>query len=647
MHVRLTAIIATILTMKLCCAVFAQDNAQHILVMSPEKLMEVLKNPQATVFDKAKACQRLALVGTKEAVPALAALLSEETLNAYARCGLESIQDLSVDVALREAAGKLHGRQLVGVLESIGRRRDVLAISYLNRLLDNNDATIATAAARALGAIGTVQASKHLTEALNKDLHGKTAVAEACLVCADRLIASAENSQALAIYQLVSKSKVPKHLRLAALAGQFRLQQTKALELLLTQFHSPDEDDFELGLAVARQLEGKDVSEVLAIELADMSPPRQALLLMALADRIDNVPLSAVLTAVKSPSEAVRAAAIEVLAKQGDHSTAEILIEAALEDSFVADLARRRLQTLQGDTINDAIAIRLKEADSKSKVVLLELTGARRILTAKPIVVSLLADSDETIRCAALTAFGQLADLNELEILLNYALAETKSAESETAQAALEATVQRTTNRDDCAARLAARLDSAPSLSKSYLLKLLGQISGPTALNCVTSASKSTDLKVKDAATKELGQWPNSEAAPSLLDIAVNDSDPKYRIRALRGYIRIARQLQLPDNERIEFFRKAMQISQRDEEKQLALGILPRISSAVTLELAVSYLQYPALKEASADAAIRIAGKLVASDPKAVAIAMQQVINSGVVDDRAQQLLAGAQAGSK
>ena len=55
----------------------------HLLAAEREeearKLIEVLKSG-APAFEKAKACQRLAVVGTKESVPVLAGLLADEEL---------------------------------------------------------------------------------------------------------------------------------------------------------------------------------------------------------------------------------------------------------------------------------------------------------------------------------------------------------------------------------------------------------------------------------------------------------------------------------------------------------------------------------------------------------------------------------------
>ena len=88
----------------------------------------------------------------------LAALLGDEKLSHMARYAPRADPDSSVDDALREAAGKINGRNLVGVMGSIGVRRDVKAVDLLCQRLKDQDADVAQAAARALGSLGTAAA---------------------------------------------------------------------------------------------------------------------------------------------------------------------------------------------------------------------------------------------------------------------------------------------------------------------------------------------------------------------------------------------------------------------------------------------------------------------------------------------------------
>jgi HEAT repeat protein len=183
-------------------------------------LIGFLKDSKATTFQKAKSCQRLAGIGTEEVVPALAALLADPQLAVYARYGLEPIPGPAADLALRDALRKVKGKLLVGVINSIGVRRDAGAVGALAALLNNPDVETARAAAAALGSIGDAQAAKALQDGLAQTKGpARAAVAAAGLVCAERLLAQGSRDPALAFYNTLTRTDVPKPVRLAAMRG--------------------------------------------------------------------------------------------------------------------------------------------------------------------------------------------------------------------------------------------------------------------------------------------------------------------------------------------------------------------------------------------------------------------------------------------
>ena len=192
------------------------QKAQSSSLPSEAKLIAVLKS-DASQKAKADACRELALVGTKEAVAPLAALLCDEKLSHMARYGLEPIPDPAVDAALRDALGKVKGRQLVGVIGSLGVRRDHRAVEPLIKYLQDKDPEVVQASARSLGRIGTIEASKALETALPKaDEANKLAMYEGLFRCADTLRAQGQREQARAIYEVMTAEKAPTQVQAGA-----------------------------------------------------------------------------------------------------------------------------------------------------------------------------------------------------------------------------------------------------------------------------------------------------------------------------------------------------------------------------------------------------------------------------------------------
>jgi HEAT repeat protein len=188
--------------------------------LNQAQLVQFLKDPKATPFQKAKSCQRLAVVGNREAVPALAALLKDEKLGVWARFGLQPIADPSVDDAFRNALAEAKGGPLVGIINSIAYRNDVKAVPALAKLLYNADSGVAEAAAWALGKLSGPQSAKALQDGLSKTKGpARTAVAAGGLLCAEGLLAQGDRAQALALYAVLSRTDMPKPIRHAAMQG--------------------------------------------------------------------------------------------------------------------------------------------------------------------------------------------------------------------------------------------------------------------------------------------------------------------------------------------------------------------------------------------------------------------------------------------
>src|SRR4029079_13467463 len=85
-------------------------------------------------------CRMLTIIGGGASVPALAGLLTDEYLSHMARYALERNPVPEAAQALRAALPKLSGKLKIGVISSIGSRRDASAVAALGGLLKDQNA---------------------------------------------------------------------------------------------------------------------------------------------------------------------------------------------------------------------------------------------------------------------------------------------------------------------------------------------------------------------------------------------------------------------------------------------------------------------------------------------------------------------------
>lgn len=164
-------------------------------------------------------CRKLAIVGSAAAVPTLAALLADKNHSHMARFALERIPAPEAGAALRDALPKTTGGLKVGVISSLGARRDTAAIAPLGSLLRDSDPAVARAAALALGDIGTYEAASVLQEAAQSTVAARQAAIDALLTCAETLLAGNKTSEALSIYKPLADARQTRLVRLAATRG--------------------------------------------------------------------------------------------------------------------------------------------------------------------------------------------------------------------------------------------------------------------------------------------------------------------------------------------------------------------------------------------------------------------------------------------
>ena len=592
--------------------VWAQDGQTP----AEKELITVLRS-DAPEADQALACKKLAVIGTADAVPDLAKLLANEHLSSWARIPLEVIPGPAADAALRQAGEKLSGNLLVGVINSIGVRRDAAAVEMLAKKLSAAEPAVAEAAAVALGKIDNAAATQALRAALAKvgqpaaSSPQASALAEGCVLAAEKMLSSGRASEAAALYEEVRKAPVPPQRKREATRGAILARGDAGIPLLLEQLQSTDKGAVAMALSTARELPGKAVDGALGAALSRLPPSRAALVVAALEDRPKTVDIGLFLRLAQTSPKEVRLAAIAALGRVGNVTTVPLLLTLAVDgDADIAGAARASLGSIQGADIDQEIRGRLAGADTKLLPVLLDLVGHRRIAAIEAVLPA-LEHADAGVRAAALRALGQVVDLERLPILIEQVVKLRDPAEEADADKSLLEASVRMPDREACAEVLSGAYAKASATTQAKLLRVLGAVGGTKALDTIAGAARSADPELQDVSSRLLGEWMTADAAPVLLDLAATAPGEKFQTRALRGYIRIARQFILPVEERTAMCDKALAAAHQPAEQKMVIEVLRRFPSVDGLRLVAKAGTVEAVNPEARAAAAAIIKKLV------------------------------------
>jgi HEAT repeat protein len=596
-----------------------------------QKLIALLQS-EASLDEKAKACQQLAVVGTKEAVPVLAALLDDEVLSDYARFGMEPIEDPSVDEALCEAMGKLKGRLLAGVVNSIGVRRDAKAVSGLQKLVRDPAAGVGSEALAALGQIATDEAMETIRQVLTSPPAAlRPAAADAGLVGAERLLTQNRRGEALSAYDAIRNAEVPGQLRAAATYRAILVRGVAGLPSLMEQLRSDDPTLIGVALRAARELPGPEVSQALAAELDKTRPDVQALLIKVLADRKNPGALERIQTLATSDAPEVRLESLRALGGIGNTSSVAVLLKAAGAAEEEAAVARTSLRELESDGVDRAILAGMQSASDELRTDLIGILADRRYAAATPTLLVEAASEDEAVARAALKALAQLArpeDLPALITLLTAVQTDKMRRHAENAVATVAGRIEDEHKRADA---VLSALDSADQVSvHCSLLRVLGRIANDRARNALVDAAGADNTEIRDAAVRALAAWPDTRVADRLLVILQETNNDTHRTLALRGYVRMVGKMSGEPGEIVDRYAEAMAHAGRAEDKKLILSGLASVGHTDALSMAAASLQDEPLQAEAAMAMVQIAGQIAQNEPEAARLALEQVLETDV-----------------
>lgn len=427
------------------------------------RLLSILQSG-ASIEAKQFVCRQLRLVGSDSSVLFLGRMLNDPKLGQVARQALEAMPSAAASAALRQALHTTRGDLLVGVINSLGERRESTSVSGLTAQLDSRDVAVVQAAISALGKIGGeaafdalravggrfdpalgegVSVSVRLSEDAQRRLDVRY-LFDALLACAERLIEKGRADRASDTFARIYRSTpVPRPQRIAALGGLTRAAPDRAVPLILQLLRSAD----PASQAAAANLVGRlpPASAAPIVALLDTLPTvQQALVIDAASGRSDRALLFPLLKASMSSDPAVRAAALRALGHQeGNRQIVQLLVGAASGGGAESAVARESLSRLEGPEVDADLMAQLDQTSVAMRAEAARCLGVRGVTNAIPRLAKALGDANGPIRFAAIESLGQLGGEQQLEDLLDHLGRAGAPAEQEVAARAVLAIARR------------------------------------------------------------------------------------------------------------------------------------------------------------------------------------------------------------
>lgn len=535
-------------------------NVEFTAKIQPD-LLAAVRAAETSPYDFMLLCKRLQVYGTPEAVSAIASQLSVPEKSHSARMALEIMPCPDAASALRDAARNLTDPILrAGVFNSLGMRQDAESVSILLPFLADANPTLASSAAFALARIGQADYVPQMME------YAKKAVAsgdytqakdglDANLMFGEFLRRNGKTAEAETIFLNV-EALAPRDFYRYAACFQLLLNHDSKTTSRMTEWLTGSDDlKCSAALRATSFLTGAETADVLMRVFPKVSGARQVAVIEALGKQKDSRAQSVLLQAIASEDPEVASAGMKAIQNFTEGVAFGDLFQTAMK-AATPELRSSTIQVLESlpASANLEVLKKLESTNSSEIALAVELSGLRRIDAALPKIRALAASGE----LSAIKALGAIAELNDISIFVhgiqseNAAIADASQSALTDACALIEAKPELVSVLSEAIAAMKGK-----SQIRLILCQMMNVIGCADALEALKTMANSDDAELQDCASNALGRTLDPNAAAVLLALA-QKPDYAFANRALRGYLRVARQFPLAKRTRIAMLKNAL-----------------------------------------------------------------------------------------
>lgn len=582
-------------------------------------------NPTAKVF----LLRVLERYGRNEGVEAAAGLLGSDDVNVResARRALERITSKDAGQALVKALVSANdAKWRISLIHALGNRDDADLATPLIKELGGDNEEVRAAAAKALGKLGNKAAAEPLSAAMGKGTPKTQATfSDAYLMLGDRLCQKDDKASALAIYKKLADAKG--HLKCAAIVGLGRAGGAAELNTIFGLMENAEPDVRGACVFALSLMTSEDAIKAMLEKYKTVTPEMKVVLLRALTAIGSKLAAPTMVAALADADENLRTAAARGLGAAGDGPSMAALAKTASAGGALGNVARQSLDSLPGKDIDQALMDLLKSQDAKVRAEAARTLAARKVIAAAPALLKAAEDAEREVRGSAFKALAVMGGEDSLPPLAGLLVRIEDDGERDAAADAAVSIAKRMDVPEKAAEPFLSVIANASPAGKVGLLKVLGMLGGPKAMDEMRKALKSNDEKVVEGAVRGLSAWPDDSAAAELLAVVKGSTVEKNQVLAMRGFVRV---VGLPskrsDADTLKLYQDAMALTKRPDEKRLVLGGLGTVRHPDALVMAMSFIDDAALQQEACAAAAQVGGLLGSGYEAAVRPAIEKVL---------------------
>ena len=286
----------------------------------------------------------------------------------------------------------------------------------------------------------------------------------------------------------------------------------------------------------------------------------------------------------------------------------------------------------------------MKRGAPRARAALMEVLCDRGATSAVPAVIDEMGRMGDALRVPAFKALGRLAGAEHVPALVALLVGLQGDAGRKQAEMAVALAARKSGDEAARADAALAALGKATSAEvRLSLIRVLGGIANVKALAAVQAALTDKDAAIRDAAVRELANWPTAAAADPLLGVLRTTQDKVHRVLALRGYARLlGLDGAIPSAATLAGYETAMRHATTPQTRTLVLGALARVAHPAALKLVEPHLAAPAVRAEAELAALGVARAIAGAAPETAGAALTRLARSAQSADvrkQAQQTL--------